>query len=363
MDWLTRLPVVGVWMTRLTRTHLWRTYETLDRTKWSQLAAAMTYISFLALFPLLTLVAAAAASALSGDRQRELQDQLAEQVPGISDQLDIASLVDNAGTVSLIAGALLLLTGVGWVGSIRDCLRAVWELPDLEGNPVARKAKDVVVLAGLGAAGIVSLVASTAGGSAVGWIARQIGLDETGVGAVLLRLAAFALAVLAGVLVLLYVLTLLPAVQPRRTALLGAALIGAVGFELLKLLLGGYISGVAAKSMYGAFGVPIALLLWINFTAKLVLVCAAWTATPLPEGEDREGGAGGSGGGADGSGGTGGESGSTRAPAPGATAARPAGGGPRREPFEKQPRPGPGRAARLSGACAPSPARAAGAAG
>ena len=54
---------------------------------------------------------------------------------------------------------------------------------------------------------------------------------------------------------------------------------GAVGFELLKLLLGGYMQGVAPKSMYGAFGVPIALLLWINFMAKLLLFCAAWTAT------------------------------------------------------------------------------------
>ena len=62
-----------------------------------------------------------------------------------------------------------------------------------------------------------------------------------------------------------------------------AALIGAVGFELLKLLLSGYMQGVAAKSMYGAFGVPVALLLWINFTAKLLLFCAAWTATPSKE--------------------------------------------------------------------------------
>ena len=54
--------------------------------------------------------------------------------------------------------------------------------------------------------------------------------------------------------------------------------LGAVGFELLKLLLGGYMREVAAKSMYGAFGVPVALLLWINFTAKLLLFCSAWTA-------------------------------------------------------------------------------------
>ncbi|CAM5654827.1 membrane protein [Streptomyces canarius] len=98
-----------------------------------------------------------------------------------------------------------------------------------------------------------------------------------------MQIAAFAVAVLADFLVLLYVLTLLPGVEPTRRRLLVAALLGAVGFELLKLLLSGYIQGVAAKSMYGAFGVPVALLLWINFTAKLVLFCASWTATPSKE--------------------------------------------------------------------------------
>lgn len=65
-----------------------------------------------------------------------------------------------------------------------------------------------------------------------------------------------------------------------------AALLGAVGFELLKLLLGGYMRDVASKSMYGAFGVPVALLLWINLSAKLLLFCAAWTATQSREAVD-----------------------------------------------------------------------------
>lgn len=279
MDWLKKLPVIGPFVARMMTTHLWRSYETLDRVHWSRLAAAMTFISFLALFPLLTVAAAAAAAALSKDQQRELQDKLADQVPGISDQLNIQALVDNAGTVGLVAGALLLFTGIGWVGSMRECLRAVWELPDPEENPVLRKAKDAGILFGLGGAGLVSLVASAAASTTVGWTARQLGLDEGGVGSVLLQVAAFAIAVLADFLLLLYVLTLLPGVHPERRSLIVAGLLGAVGFELLKLLLGGYMRGVASKSMYGAFGVPIALLLWINFTAKLLLFCAAWTAT------------------------------------------------------------------------------------
>lgn len=279
MDWLKKLPVVGPIVARLMRTHAWRAYERLDEVHWARLAAAMTFISFLALFPLLTVSAAIAASTLGPDQQQKIQDKISEQVPGIADQLDLQALVDNAGTVGVVAGALLLFTGVGWVGSMRECLRVVWEVPDSEENPVLRKLKDAGVLVGLGGAGLASLAASTMASSAVGWSADQLGIDKEGWGGGLLQTAAFAIAVLADFLLLLYVLTLLPGVQPSRRDLVTAALIGAAGFELLKLLLGGYMKGVAAKSMYGAFGTPIALLLWINFTAKLLLFCSAWTAT------------------------------------------------------------------------------------
>lgn len=280
MDWLKKLPVVGPLVERLMRTHAWRSYGTLEEARWTRLAAAITFISFLTLFPLITVAAAIGAALLSKERVTALQDKLAEQVPGISGQLDIGALVDNAATVGLIAGALLLLTGIGWIGSMRECLRVVWGLDDKdEWNPVVRKGKDAAVLFGMGAVGLASFAASALGSSAVGWSADRLGIERDGAGGVLLQIVAVAVAVLADFLVLLYVLTLLPGVHPPRRRLIVAALLGAVGFELLKLLLSGYISGVATNSMYGAFGVPVALLLWINFTAKLLLYCAAWTAT------------------------------------------------------------------------------------
>ncbi|MFI6688216.1 YihY/virulence factor BrkB family protein [Streptomyces sp. NPDC050485] len=285
MDWLSRLPVVGPWIARLMRTHAWRSYERLDRVHWSRLAAAITFISFLALFPLLTVGAAVAAALLSAGQVSKLQHTIAEQVPGISDQLDLQALINNAGTVGGVAGALLLLTGIGWIGQMRGCLRVVWDMAEAdEGeNPFLRKLKDAGVLIGLGGAGLASWAASSIGSTAVGWTADRLGIDQGGAGGVLLRIAAIAVAVLADFLLLLYVLTLLPGVNPPRRRLVVAGLIGAVGFELLKLLLGGYMKGVAAKNMYGAFGVPVALLLWINFTAKLLLFCAAWTATPAKD--------------------------------------------------------------------------------
>ncbi|WP_328879772.1 YihY/virulence factor BrkB family protein [Streptomyces sp. NBC_00299] len=283
MDWLKKLPVVGSAVTRLMTTHAWRSYERMDRVHWTRLAAAMTFTSFVALFPLLTVAATIAAATLSTEQQTKLEDKIADQVPGISDQLNIEALVQNAGTIGLIAGAALLFTGIGWVTATRECLRAVWELPDDEENPILRRAKDAGVLLGLGGAVLVTIAASTVASALVGWITRQLGIDEGGWGGILLQIAAILVAVLANFLLLLYVLTLLPGVEPPRRRLMVAALIGAIGFELLKLLLSGYMQGVATKSMYGAFGVPVALLLWINFTSKLVVFCAAWTATQSKE--------------------------------------------------------------------------------
>ncbi|MFF0073346.1 YihY/virulence factor BrkB family protein [Streptomyces sp. NPDC005494] len=320
MDWLKNLPVVGPLVARLMETHAWRSYETLERVHWSRLAAAITFLSFLALFPLIAVGAAIGAALLSESQLAKIEDKLAEQVPGISDQLGIDSLVAHAGTVGVVAGALLLFTGIGWVGSMRDCLRAVWEKDDVdEGNPVVRKLKDAGLLFGLGGAALVTLAVSTGASTAIGWTADKLGIPGHGAGGVLLQIAAVLVAVLADFLILLYLLTLLPGVEPPRRRLIVAGLVGAVGFELLKLLLGSYMRDVASKSMYGAFGVPIALLLWINLSAKLLLVCAAWTATPSKDGrrsaEDGDGEGDGDGAGRDVSGAGGG------APGPAAASA------------------------------------------
>ena len=282
MDWLTRLPVVGPLVTWLMRTHLWRAYERLEQTHWSRLAAAMTFTSFLALFPMLALGAAVGAATLTQDRMRRLEEWLADQVPGISDEINIQNFVDNAGAIGSVAALLLLFTGMGWVRALRECLREVWRLAEEEIGLVAGKVKDFAMLVGLGAVGLLSIAGSAFTVSAVDWTVDRLDI-ESGVVTWLLRITPVLAAVAVDVLLLAYVLTRVPGVRPERRSVLEAALLGAVGFELLKLLLGGYLSGVASKSMYGAFGIPIALLIWISLMAKLTLFCTAWTATAEPE--------------------------------------------------------------------------------
>ncbi|KJK35701.1 membrane protein [Streptomyces variegatus] len=287
MEWLRRLPVIG----KLMRTHAWRAFERLDAVHWARLAAAITFTSFVALFPLITVGAAIGAKLLSEEQLGKLQDEVASQAPGLSDLLDLDSLVAHAGSVGLIAGALLLVIGINWVGALRGSLRAVWEKEQDPGNPFLLKLKDSVMLVGLGAVGLVAIGSSVFANSAVGWTADKAGI-EGGAGRVLLFFAGLAIALAVDFLLLVYLLTRLPRVHPGRRAVVVAGLIGAVGFELLKWLLTGYLQGVAGKSMYGAFAVPVAVVLWINLMARLLLYCAAWTATAgtaVRSGEPAEG--------------------------------------------------------------------------
>ncbi|WP_376767089.1 YihY/virulence factor BrkB family protein [Streptomyces bohaiensis] len=284
---LIGLPFIGPVVARLLTTRAWRVYEHMEEHTYARLAASITFISFLALFPVLALGAAIGFAFLPQERMAQVEDWFSRQVPGISDSLDLQSLFDNAGTIGVIALALLLPTGAGWVEELRGCLRSVWDLPEPTDNFLVRKVKDLGVLAGLGGVMLLSLAASTVAVSAVQIGTRWLGVTGSAAG-IGLQLVGHLLAVGVTAVLMFYVLVWLPGVRPPRRDVVVACLLGAVGFELLKWALSGYLTGVAAKSIYGAFGVPIALLVWINLMAKLLMFCCSWTATGLtPEARPR----------------------------------------------------------------------------
>ncbi|MBO1414260.1 YihY/virulence factor BrkB family protein [Streptomyces sp. FH025] len=279
MDFLTRLPVIGPLVSWVLRSRPYRVYEYFSAARGNRLAGAVTFFGFLALFPLLTVGLAIAVATLSNKQVDDLQHHISEQLPGISNALNLPSLVANAGTVGLVSGALLLVSGLGWVGTMRTSIRDMWQQPEDDGNPVLRKAWDIVVLAGLGLVSLFSLAASAAGTTLAGWIADGIGLGS----GYLLTAVGVVIAIACDTLLFAYLLAAFPGITgQRRRDLLQGALIGAVGFELLKVLLASYLGSVAGRNLYGAFATPVALLLWINFVSRLLMYCVAWTATADP---------------------------------------------------------------------------------
>jgi membrane protein len=62
-------------------------------------------------------------------------------------------------------------------------------------------------------------------------------------------------------------------------SLVWAALLGAVGFEVLKSLSVVLIQHTGAEPAFQAFGFSLILLLWINYTTRVLMFSAAWAYT------------------------------------------------------------------------------------
>ena len=258
---------------------LYRAYLRYKVQRGSRLAASITYFAFLSLFPLLAVAVAITAAVLGDSGVSRLRDQIEKSLPGLGDKLSLDSLVANAATVGVISAILLVWSGLSWVNAARGCLRTVWAVEDNPGPLVLRKLADLASLCGLGLAAGVSLGASAATSNLAARILRGIGLAQSALAQAILWALGTGVGIAASTVMFAYLLAGIPRLRVPHGVLIRAALVAAVLFEAAKVLVGVYLGHVAGRSVYGAFGVPIALLLWFDLTFQLLLFLAAWTAT------------------------------------------------------------------------------------
>jgi membrane protein len=74
--------------------------------------------------------------------------------------------------------------------------------------------------------------------------------------------------------------TLLARPRLTRRALWSGALLGALGFELLKWLSTYLLRLTSHQPAVMAFGVTLILLVWINYFSRIALFAASWAHTP-----------------------------------------------------------------------------------
>jgi membrane protein len=263
---------------RIAPTSPWRAHERYSAARGSWLAASITYYGFLSLFPLIAVSATVVAATLGSAEIHRIEAQLRQNLPGIADRLPIDAMLVHAGTVGVIGALVLLYSGLGWVAATRAAVRTMWGVYDEPGNIFVRKLADVGSLVGLGLAMALSLAATTLATGVASQVLHWLGLRDTTGAGVLLGAIGIALGIGLGLVLFGYLLSGIARIRVPRRRLLAGAFAGALGFEALKLGIGTYLEHVATKNVYGVFGTPIALLIWINLVARLLLYCAAWTA-------------------------------------------------------------------------------------
>jgi membrane protein len=261
--------------------HLIRAAVRYKADRGDRLASGVTYYFFLSMFPILLLVVSVLGYVYGDDARSRVNDALADVLPaGLSDQ--IGQVLENArGRAGILGLVGLLYAGLGLIDALRDALLQIWHQDERAGNFLYRKVVDVVVLIGvLGTIGASVLVTGyvTAFSSD---LLDLFGLDETAGAKAFTSVAGIALAVLADVLLFLFLFTRLTAVRsPWKQAWRGA-LFGAIGFEVLKVVGGFYVERTTSNgaATYGTFAVVVGLLLFLFLLSRLILFAAAFTVT------------------------------------------------------------------------------------
>lgn len=227
------------------------------------LVSLIAYRAFFSLFPLLLLMTTLLGYLLADDPElrRSVLDSTLSQFPVIGDQLRGGSLTGNGLALAIgIVGSLL--AGLGVVLETESAFDKVWGVPDEERHGfVGSRLRAIGLLVLLGGLAVVSTIVS---GLAAG------GSDLFG------PVWGIAIATALNLVVFGAVFRLLTTRQASLRALVPGIVVATVGWELLQLLGGWYISHEVrnATPVYGTFALVIGLLAWIHLGAFFTVLGA-----------------------------------------------------------------------------------------
>jgi membrane protein len=279
---------VGARIAELRRRHAWIDHLFRAATSYTDnhgdhYAAAITYFSMLALVPLLMVGFAVVTFFLRAHPElvAQLELKITQSAPaGIADTLKgvVDSAIRSGGTVGTIGLLGALYSGLGWMTNLREALTEQWgqrrEPPPL----LRRLVVDLLALAGLGLALVLSLAVAAIGGLA-GRIRDALGLADVGWLSPLIWLVGVLVGVLANSLVFLWVIARLPREPVSWRSAVKAALLGAVGFEVIKQVMVLYLATITSSPTGALFGPVLGLLIFIFTVSRFLLFLAAWAAT------------------------------------------------------------------------------------
>jgi membrane protein len=239
------------------------------------LAAQITYYGFVAVFPLLLLLATILGYVLHGDShlQRQVLDSALAQFPVIGGQITANIRSFHGSPAGLVIGMVgCVYGGLGIVQAVQTTLNKIWGVPrDSRPNPVRARLRSLLMLAFGGASVIITTVLSAVGAASDAYGAR---LD------VPVRTIATAAAIALNVTLFVVAFRVLTARHVAVRQILAGAIAAAVAWQALQwvgaLLLGHEIKGATAT--YGLFALVLGTLAWIYLGALTTVLCAEFNA-------------------------------------------------------------------------------------
>ncbi|GAC1497726.1 MAG: hypothetical protein NVS1B14_00240 [Vulcanimicrobiaceae bacterium] len=258
------------------------TYAEWSRHKSARLAAALAYYAVFSMAPLLIIVIAVAgiffgAQAAHGQITGQLNAVVGHSAARQIDAMVAAANTPRTGIIAAIIGVVMLLLGAsGLVLQLQDALNTVWDVePKRAGGflkMVRERLLSLGMLLALGFLLLVSLVASALL-SALNTYTQTL---APGVG-ILLHVLNIVLDL--GILSLFFAVMykFLPAAEVRWRDVWLGSIMTAIFFVMGQFAITLYLGKMNASSPYGEAGSIMVILLWVYYSAQLLLFGAEFT--------------------------------------------------------------------------------------
>jgi membrane protein len=261
--------------------HLARAGRRYFAQRGNHFAAAITFFSILTAVPLLMVAFAAASYVLwfNPALVTELEVAIAGSVPTDALHPIIETAIEQRNSIGVIGLVGALWSGVWWMSNLREAVSAQWELPAPNPAALQRLLYDLRALVGLGAALVVTLAFTVLGAGLAELVLGWLGAPDDGLTRTLLRVVGVVLGVAANWLIFAWAITRLPRTDVALRGVRRAALLGAIGFEVVKQGAAVYFEAITTTPGGAVFGSLLGLLLFGYVVARLLLWVTAWAAT------------------------------------------------------------------------------------
>jgi membrane protein len=246
----------------------------------ARLGAALAYYSVFSIGPLIVIAVAVAGllfgqDAVRGEVTNTLKGLLGDTgAQAINAMLADASKPREGILATAIGLGTLVFAAVGVVVQLKDALNTVWDVKSEPGSGIWAFVRAYILsfagVVSLGFLLLVSMLVTTALAAASKYIASYLP-DAT------LQLTGSAISFLVITLLFAMMFKWLPDAQVKwRDVWLGAA-VTALLFEIGKLLIGIYVGKQGLESTYGAAASIVIVLVWVYYSAQIVLYGAEFT--------------------------------------------------------------------------------------
>ncbi|GAA1214422.1 YihY/virulence factor BrkB family protein [Microbacterium maritypicum] len=259
------------------------------------LADSVTYRALFSVFAGVLLGFSIAALWLAGNpvAWQAIIDAVQSAVPGLigedgvikTEDLRAPASLSIAGIISLVA---LVGAALGAIGSLRAAVRVLAGTLQDDILWIWVILRNLALAIGIGLAFVASAFLTFAGQLGIVWITGLLGLPEDSpVAAWTVRLVSLIVVFALDAVIIIGVFLLLSGVRPSARSLWSGALLGALGLLALQELSSLFVGGATSNPLLASFASLLALLIWLNFSAQVMLFACAYIVTAEEESTDR----------------------------------------------------------------------------